>query len=140
MKDQTKLEDEQKIIKDKEERCSQLFKNLSSELHRWAKSSEEFSIRIDNLIGDVLVSSGFLTYIGFFDHQQRQKLLADWKESISDKSIKFSNDLSLIEFLSKPQERVLWKEEELPEDDLCIQNAIIMQKFNRYPLVIDPSD
>jgi dynein heavy chain 1 len=24
-------------------------------------------------------------------------------------------------------------------DDLCTENAIIMSRFNRYPLIIDPS-
>jgi dynein heavy chain 1 len=30
--------------------------------------------------------------------------------------------------------------QELPNDTLCIENAIILKRFNRYPLVIDPSD
>lgn len=42
--------------------------NLSSELIRWEESSRNFSERMANLIGDVLISSGVLTYIGFFDH------------------------------------------------------------------------
>jgi hypothetical protein len=27
----------------------------------------------------------------------------------------------------------------LPNDDLCMENAIMINKFNRYPLIIDPS-
>jgi dynein heavy chain 1 len=50
------------------------------------------------------------------------------------------NDLKCIEFLSDGSERLLWEKEELPPDELCIENAIIMGRFNRYPLVIDPSD
>ena len=92
------------------------------------------------LIGDVLLSSAFLTYIGFFDHQQRIMLINQWKDAISDKMIKYSDDLALTEFLSRPQDRVLWKQEELPDDSLCIENAIILQNYNRYPLIIDPSD
>jgi dynein heavy chain 1 len=45
-----------------------------------------------------------------------------------------------MEFLSKPTDRLLWQTQELPNDELCIENAIILKRFNRYPLVIDPSD
>ena len=55
-------------------------------------------------------------------------------------SLKLSPTLSYMEFLSKPQDRILWQQEELPNDDLCMENAIIMSRYNRYPLVIDPSD
>lgn len=48
-------------------------------------------------------------------------------------------DLSLIEFLSKGSDRLIWQSHTLPSDDLCMENAIILQKFHRYPLVIDPS-
>lgn len=27
----------------------------------------------------------------------------------------------------------------MPKDDLCTENAIMLKRFNRYPLVIDPS-
>lgn len=27
----------------------------------------------------------------------------------------------------------------LPADDLCVENAIMLKRFNRYPLIIDPS-
>jgi len=30
--------------------------------------------------------------------------------------------------------------QELPNDELCMENAIILKRFNRYPLIIDPSD
>merc|ERR1711976_813889 len=47
--------------------------------------------------------------------------------------------LSMVEYLSKPSDRLSWAENKLPSDDLCLQNAIILNRFRRYPLVIDPS-
>ena len=92
------------------------------------------------LIGDSLISSAFLTYIGFFDHFYRQQLSLDWKDKIDMVDLKHRHDLKLTEFLSKPSEKLLWEKEELPNDELCIENAIIMMNYNRYPLIIDPSD
>jgi dynein heavy chain 1 len=136
----TKTEEEQKSVKNKVERSDALFKNLSSELVRWQQSSLNFKDNMASLMGDVLLASGVLTYIGFFDHFQRQHLQLDWKDSIQAIYLKMSQTLSFIEFLSKPQERLLWQAQELPNDDLCITNAIIMKRYIRYPLVIDPSD
>lgn len=47
--------------------------------------------------------------------------------------------MALLEFLSKPSERLEWNAHGLPKDDLCTENAIILSRYKRYPLVIDPS-
>jgi dynein heavy chain 1 len=49
------------------------------------------------------------------------------------------DDLARIEYLSSADERMLWTGAALPTDDLCIENAIMLKRFNRYPLIIDPS-
>jgi len=64
----TKTEEEQKTVKNKVEKSDTLVKNLSSELTRWERSSLNFKDDMASLAGDVLLSSGILTYIGFFDH------------------------------------------------------------------------
>jgi len=47
---------------------------------------------------------------------------------------------SFAEYLSKPEDRVFWKAHGLPDDDLCIENAVILERCGRYPLMVDPSD
>ena len=47
--------------------------------------------------------------------------------------------LSLPQYLSNADERLQWQANALPTDDLCTENAIMIRRFNRYPLVIDPS-
>jgi len=34
---------------------------------------------------------------------------------------------------------MVWKGLGLPSDELAIQNAILLERFNRYPMIIDPS-
>lgn len=41
--------------------------------------------------------------------------------------------------MSNPDERLRWQANALPTDDLCTENAIMLKRFNRYPLIIDPS-
>lgn len=131
---------EQQAVKTKVERANSLYKNLSTELVRWEQSSQNFKDSMSCLTGDVLLSSAVLTYIGFFDHQQRENLQGDWRICVENISLQYSPTLSFSEFVSKPQERLLWQSEELPNDNLCLTNAIIMNRYIRYPLVIDPSD
>ena len=51
----------------------------------------------------------------------------------------FSFLTARTEFLSDPDQRVGWQANNLPTDDLCTENAIMLSRFNRYPLIIDPS-
>ena len=44
-----------------------------------------------------------------------------------------------FQYLSNPDERLLWQANSLPTDNLCVENAIMLKRFNRYPLIIDPS-
>ena len=53
--------------------------------------------------------------------------------------IEFKKELSMVEFLSNPSERILWQRKGLPSDKLASENAIILKRYNRYPLIIDPS-
>ena len=46
---------------------------------------------------------------------------------------------SVIEYLSDPDERLKWQANALPADELCVENAIMLKRYNRYPLIIDPS-
>lgn len=53
--------------------------------------------------------------------------------------IQFRPDIARTEYLSNPDERLRWQANALPTDDLCTENAIMLKRFNRYPLIIDPS-
>ena len=134
-----RIKSEMQVVQDKVARSKALILNLGSERERWESTSLAFQAQMSTMIGDVLLSGAFLAYIGFFDHYFRHSLMVNWKDFVEAQGVKFRADMSLVEFLSKPSERLNWKAHYLPDDDLCIENAIILQRFNRYPLVIDPS-
>jgi dynein heavy chain 1 len=107
---------------------------------RWEESSKNFVDQMSCIIGDCLNSAAFLTYIGFFDHLYRKQLHVDWRLNIDMVDLKQRYDMKISEFLATPSEKLAWVKEELPNDDLCVENGIIMMNYNRYPLIIDPSD
>ena len=133
------IEESLKSVEAKVERSMALLTSLSSERIRWNTASHEFKSQMENIAGDVLLSSAFLAYAGFFDQQSRTTLFDLWRANLHQSLIKFRNDLALNEYLSSPDERLKWQSNSLPSDHLCTENAIMMKRFNRYPLIIDPS-
>jgi dynein heavy chain 1 len=120
-------------------RSESLLSGLATEQDRWAVDCEGFKEQIRTVTGDALLSAAFVAYIGYFNQSYRAQLVEKWTARLEDVKVPVRTDLSLINFLSHPGQRLEWKANELPDDDLCVENAIMMQTFNRYPLVIDPS-
>lgn len=135
------IRNEMSRINTKVERSRRLLANLSSETERWNEQSKEFQKRMETIVGDVLLSAAFMTYIGQFDEYHRERLMKRWITIIGEERyhIRHTQGLSLIEYLSKPNERARWHNNNLPQDELCLQNTIILKRFNRYPLIIDPA-
>ncbi|CAL4067976.1 unnamed protein product, partial [Meganyctiphanes norvegica] len=126
-------------VQAKVDRSMALIKNLSIEQDRWASSSDTFKSQMSTIIGDVLLSAAFIAYGGYFDQHQRQILLSDWCDHLEQANVQYRRDIARIEYLSNPDERLRWQGNSLPADDLCTENAIMIKRFNRYPLIIDPS-
>ena len=126
-------------VKSKVERSEKLLSNLTSEKDRWSDQMTDFKTHINNLLGDTFLSSSFLAYIGFYDAFYRKYLREKGRQILKDNSIICSNDLDEVEWLTKPNDKVTWQNCSLPSDNICLENATIMQRFNRYPLIIDPA-
>ncbi|XP_034944602.1 dynein heavy chain, cytoplasmic isoform X1 [Chelonus insularis] len=126
-------------VQGKVDRSIALIKSLVIERERWEATSDTFRSQMSTIIGDVLLSSAFLAYAGYFDQHYRQNLFSTWCQHLQHANIQFRPDIARTEYLSNPDERLRWQANALPTDDLCTENAIMLKRFNRYPLIIDPS-
>jgi len=120
-------------------RSCALVEQLEGEGARWEEQSESFRRQTESLVGDALVGAAFLAYGGFFDQRWRADLTRAWTDWLRLAQVKLSDSLSLVDYLSTPEERLRWQTNELPRDVLCEENAALLTRFNRFPLVIDPS-
>ncbi|KAK2722142.1 hypothetical protein QYM36_002631, partial [Artemia franciscana] len=126
-------------VQGKVDRSINLLASLSIEKERWEATSETFRAQMNTIVGDVLLSAAFLSYGGYFDQQYRQTLFKRWCDHLTLAGIPYRTDLARTEYLSTPDEKLRWQSNALPNDDLCVENAIMIKRFNRYPLIIDPS-
>jgi dynein heavy chain len=119
-------------------RAGKLIFGLSGEKTRWAAAVEFFDKKIANMVGDILLSSGAIAYLGAFTSEFRSKLIKSWKSSIATYGIPRSDNASLWETLGDQVKLREWELAGLPKDALSKDNAIIVQYTRRWPLLIDP--
>ena len=134
------IKSEMSRVQTKVDRSVRLLDSLSSERGRWEEASHSFDTQIQTLVGDVVIASAFLAYGGLYDQIFRKAMVDDWLHQLAQSGIACKNDGSVLGYLSTADERLQWQKNALPSDDLCMENAIMLQRFNRYPLMIDPSN
>jgi dynein heavy chain 1 len=130
---------EMERVQSKVDRSITLLGSLSSEKTRWESASQAFESQMGTIVGDVLLAAAFMAYGGYFDQQYRDILMQKWMDHLVSANIQFKSEVSLAEYLSTADDRLSWQANSLPADQLCIENAIMLKRFNRYPLIIDPS-
>ncbi|XP_027499865.1 dynein heavy chain 5, axonemal-like isoform X3 [Corapipo altera] len=138
MKEKQALLDDAEACRRKMNNATALIEGLGGEKLRWTASSKNFQNQIIDLVGNVLLATGFLSYSGPFNQEYRNLLLHLWKKEMDNEKIPYSNNLNLTGMLVDNATVGEWNVQGLPNDDLSIQNGIIVTKASRYPLLIDP--
>ncbi|KII86419.1 hypothetical protein PLICRDRAFT_44012 [Plicaturopsis crispa FD-325 SS-3] len=133
------IKSEMERVQGKVDRSMKLLESLSSERGRWESGSRTFDAEMSTIVGDVLLSAAFLAYGGFFDQHYREVMWQEWSNHLAEANIKFKPELSLTEYLSSADDRLSWQSKSLPSDNLTTENAIMLKRFARYPLIIDPT-
>ena len=87
-----------------------------------------------------LLSSAFITFLGYYNESVREKLFKEWINSINSEKFKTNKDnvKPLINFSLKESDMLKLKFDGLPTDTLSIENAIIINSSIRTVLIIDP--
>ncbi|XP_078482966.1 dynein axonemal heavy chain 8 [Ciona intestinalis] len=139
MKEKQDLLDDAESCRRKMTAATQLIEGLGGEKVRWTEQSQKFKAEILELVGNVLLATGFLSYCGPFNQEFRNYMIKEtWEKELSERKIPFVSDLNLIAMLIDAPTIGEWNLQGLPGDDLSIQNGIIVTKATRYPLLIDP--
>jgi len=111
---------------------------LGGERTRWTELASVLQTRYENVTGDIMLSSGVIAYLGSFTSHYRETAIKQWSELLKSKQIPCSAEFSLTATLGEPVKIRSWVIAKLPNDSFSIDNAIMLFKSNRWPLMIDP--
>lgn len=133
------LEANKEAQKRKTDAANRLLKGLETEQDRWTEDAATFASRRLKLVGDVALAGGFVTYCGPFNSEFRDKITQEnFMHEIREQKLPANERVNMVEFLVDEGTVGEWSLEGLPSDELSIQNAIMVTRSSRYPLMVDP--
>ena len=112
---------------------------LGSSSERWTVNIQEYNAQLEVMIGDVLISSAFVSYCGPFPKKYREGIKASFFEFIEANNIpKSEMAMDPLKILTNDAEKAKWNNQKLPADPVSIENATILTNSERWSLMIDP--
>ena len=133
------------MLEKKYQQCSEqlqraeiLIENLGGEKGRWGQLAKDLKVFYEKLTGDVLVSAGLMGYLGAFTAKFRELVAQEWVQKCQEYEVPSSDTFNLINVLGDPVKIRAWNIDGLPSDNFSVENAIIINKSRRWPLMIDP--
>jgi len=119
--------------------ANRLVNALASENVRWAKGIEDLTKGLDVLVGDVLLASAFVSYVGCFTKKYRDELISkQWVPYLIKGNVQLSPNPDPLSILVDEATTALWCSEGLPSDRVSLENGAVCTICERWPLVIDP--
>eukprot|EP00947_MAST-08B_sp_MAST-8B-sp1_P005754 g5754.t1 len=120
------------------DRAEKLVGGLADEKVRWADAATRLELSLNNLVGDMALSSGCIAYGGPFTMDFRRTLCRGWVEHCQAVGIPVDAEYSLTRCLGDPVLMREWTIQGLPADEFSTENGIIATTARRWPLMIDP--
>eukprot|EP01052_Picozoa_sp_SAG31_P000354 SAG31_NODE_11_length_38734_cov_21.263854_4_plen_1070_part_00 len=113
--------------------ASKLLGKLDGERSRWNDTADGLKTILDSLPVYALLAASFINYLGNEAEAERRERLAHWMQVTGVDDFKFT------EFMSLESERLQWKSEGLPSDQLSLENALVIKNTTDTPYIIDPT-
>ncbi|XP_040604816.1 dynein heavy chain 9, axonemal isoform X6 [Mesocricetus auratus] len=121
--------------------ANRLVGGLASENIRWAEAVQNFKQQERTLCGDILLTTAFISYLGFFTKKYRKSLMdGTWKPYLSQLKVPIptTSTLDPLRMLTDDADMAAWQNEGLPADRMSMENATILINCERWPLMVDP--
>nr|XP_033816070.1 dynein heavy chain 17, axonemal isoform X1 [Geotrypetes seraphini] len=120
--------------------ANRLVGGLASENVRWAESVQMFHQQETTLCGDVLLTSAFVSYVGYFTKKYRTDLMEKyWLPYLNELKVPIpvTPDMDSLSLLTDDADIAAWNNQGLPSDRMSSENATILCNTERWPLIID---
>lgn len=138
MTEKQDLEDKMQQTKARLARAGVLVEGLGSEEVRWNKTAGGLKNDVKNLVGNMMLSAGCISYMGPFTADFRSDLVAMWNKAALELNIPTDEAFSFTRVLSDPLTVRQWNLKGLPADNHSTENGLLVTLGRRWPLMIDP--
>jgi len=126
--------------------AQRLMSALGSEGARWKQGIIDMNAEMAILVGDVLLASAFVSYIGCFNKRFRVELMSktflpylNGDVAMAKGGVPMSEKgRDPLTVLTTPAQVAGWNNEALPADPVSTENGAIVTSCARWPLMIDP--
>ncbi|KAK4884824.1 hypothetical protein RN001_001095 [Aquatica leii] len=118
-----------------------LVNGLASEKVRWIESVANYRSSGVRMPGDILLLTGFISYVGCFTRRYRLELMNNyWLPCLQSLPVPIPMTVGLdpLSLLTDDAQIAKWNNEGLPNDRMSTENATILTNSARWPLMIDP--
>ncbi|KAI0977659.1 hypothetical protein GJ496_008262 [Pomphorhynchus laevis] len=122
------------------ELANRLVLSLGSSKVIWEKRTRQLQQYLETIIGDMLLTSAFLTYMGYFSMPYRDAILERWVTLLKSEEpiLPQRQDTSPLNQLVDDADIAEWVNQGLPNDEMSYQNAAILLNMERCALIVDP--
>ena len=121
--------------------AEKLVTSLDSEKTSWSKNIEDLKRANDTAIGNSIIASGMIAYLGIFPIDYRQMMLDQWLRLLTEHRITHTHNFELRDMMSDELTIGAWTSKyKLPNDSYSIDNAVILTNSDRFSLMIDPQN
>ncbi|CAM9109021.1 unnamed protein product [Choristocarpus tenellus] len=119
--------------------ASKLITGLTGERTRWTVDIGDLQQQQTRLVGDCLLASSFLSYLGAFTTEYRADLVyGRFFEDLVMRQVPVMQPFHLEDLLTTDATVQGWVAKGLPADEHSVQNGILTTKASRFPLCVDP--
>ncbi|KAL0205536.1 hypothetical protein P9112_000843 [Eukaryota sp. TZLM1-RC] len=132
------LEDRYDTCNKQLERAVKLLDGLKDEKVNWSSSLGKLKALFENIVGDLLLSSAAIVYLGPFNQIFRDRIMQSWIELLSELEVAMTENFSLSNCIGDPVLIRSWNINKLPPNKFSVDNGIIASNSMKFPLFIDP--
>ncbi|XP_065097060.1 dynein axonemal heavy chain 1 [Paramisgurnus dabryanus] len=119
-------------------RADKLIGGLADEKVRWRETVQQLEYMVNNVTGDVLLAAGYVAYLGPFTGEYRSAMAEEWIRGFKELQVPHTEQPNLVNTLGDKVKIRSWQIAGLPRDSLSVENGVIAQYSQRWPLFIDP--
>ena len=118
-------------------KAKSLLGKLTGEKNRWAQQISELKILNEMIPYNTLLSSAFVTFLGYYNESVREETWDKWVKCI-DFNGRENHTVKIVNYLLNESEMLRLKFDGLPTDTLSMENALVINNSVRTVFIIDP--